>query len=307
LLDSQEGVRKIVNQDLMPVLAQRDDMRIVEVEGQPVVTARDLARALEYRQEWAIHNLYNRNKESFTEKDVGVINLMTPSGEQQVRYFTKRGALKVCMKSNQPRAVAVQEMLIDLYEAVEGRRLLPVEALQEVQRRLDNLALEVRRLAAVQEAKVVYLPRSCRPWSIDNEAVVFLRGLFEVRPGIKVAEAISDLKNEAQKHGWRVGSKATLYRIAGKLREAVSTSPGRAIAGKVQRPGRPLISAKKTYAGREYLTTQEVAAMYGVSRRAVSKWIRENRIKAERVKGSAGGGRSGLVWMIPAAALGRLN
>lgn len=61
-----------------------------------------------------------------------------------------------------PKAVMVQEMLIDLYETVESWRLIPVGALQQVQRRLDELALEVQRLAAVEETKVVYLPRPYR-------------------------------------------------------------------------------------------------------------------------------------------------
>lgn len=63
--------------------------------------------------------------------DTGEIEINTSGGVQQIRYFTKRGALKVCMKSNQPRAIQVQEMLLDLYEAVESRRLIPVEALNE--------------------------------------------------------------------------------------------------------------------------------------------------------------------------------
>lgn len=216
-----------MSNELLPVLAQEGELSVVSIDGQPVVTARVLARALGYSREDAISRLYKRNETSFTDRDTFEIDLrrfnvnltVNPQGgDPHVRVFTKRGALKVCMKSNQPKAVMVQEMLIDLYEAVESRRLVPVEALQEVQRRLDELATEVRRLAVAQETKVVYLPRSCRPWSTDNEAVGFLRTLFEAKPGLKVAEAIRVLKNEAQKNGWLVGSNATLYRIAGKLR-----------------------------------------------------------------------------------------
>jgi prophage antirepressor-like protein len=226
-------------EEMLPVLAQEGDLAVVSVDGQPVVTARALARALGYADERSVHRIYNRNKESFTERDsfkergyqidsplgnselkydTGVVKLTTPSGEQQVRYFTKRGALKICMKSNQPKAVMVQEMLIDLYEAVESRRLIPVEALQEVQRRLDELALEVRRLAAAQETKIVYLPRPFRPKATDEEAVEFLRQLFEAEPSQKTIEAIRKLKTVAEKRGWRVGSQASLYRLAQKVR-----------------------------------------------------------------------------------------
>ena len=215
-----------MSNELLPVLAQEGELSVVSMDGQPVVTAWALAKALGYAHERSTRILFNRNKDSFRERghqidapyDTGEVEIQTSGGPQMVRYFTKRGALKVCMKSNQPKAVMVQEMLLDLYEAVESRRLVPVEALQEVQRRLDELAMVVRRLAVAQEEKVVYLPRSSRPRSTDNEAVKFMRGLFEARPGLKVSDAIRDLKSEAQKHGWRVGSNATLYRIAGKVR-----------------------------------------------------------------------------------------
>lgn len=208
------------------MLAQEGELAVVSVDGQPVVTARALARALGYAHERSIRILFNRNKDSFRERghqidapyDTGEVEIQTPGGPQRVRYFTKRGALKICMKSNQPKAIQVQEMLIDLYEAVESRRLVPVEALQEVQRRLDELAMEVRRLAQAQETKIVYLPRPFRPKATDEEAVEFLRQLFEAEPQQKAIEAIRKLRVVAEKRGWRVGSQATLYRLAQKIR-----------------------------------------------------------------------------------------
>ncbi|NLI12192.1 MAG: hypothetical protein GX425_06125 [Peptococcaceae bacterium] len=235
-----------MSDELLPVLAQDGELSVVSVDGQPVVTARDLARALGYVREDAVRKILNRNWASFKERkggpnltsplekrdpqfdtsfenselkyDTGEVEIDTPGGPQKVRYFTKRGALKICMKSNQPRAVAVQEMLIDLYEAVEGRRMIPVEALQGVQQRLDELATEVRRLVVAQEAKIVYLPRSCRPRSTDNEAVEFFKLLFEENPGRKVSDAIRVVKKTANECGWRVGSDKAFYRMARKLR-----------------------------------------------------------------------------------------
>ncbi|WP_027363995.1 BRO family protein [Desulfotruncus alcoholivorax] len=179
----------INNNDLLPVLAQAGELAVVSVDGQPVVTANVLAKALGYAHERSVRILFNRNKDSFKEMerqcdyshkgginmtppyDTGVVNLTTPGGEQQVRFFTKRGALKICMKSNQLKAIQVQEMLIDLYEAVESQRLVPIEALQEVQRRLDELAFEVKRLADVQQSKIVYLPKaSSKARATDLEA-----------------------------------------------------------------------------------------------------------------------------------------
>lgn len=209
--------------DLFPVLAQDGELTVVSVGGQPVVTARALARSLGYTHERAIVNLYNRNRDAFTERDTFIINLMmNPQvGDPHVRVFTKRGALKICMKSNQPRAVQVQEMLLDLYEAVESRRLVPVEALQETMRRLDELSLEVKRLADVQQNKIVYLPKTSKPRATDLEAADFLRELFDDNPRLTKVKAIKSLEREAVKHGWRIGSRASLYRLIDKLHNKI--------------------------------------------------------------------------------------
>lgn len=53
-------------------------------------------------------------------------------------------------------------------------------------------------------------------------------------------------------------------------------------------------------AGREMLTTQEVAALFGITTRAVVKRIRQGKLKAELVVSGRRGGRGGRTWVIPA-------
>lgn len=139
----------------LPVLVKNSiGMELVEVDGQAVITAKNMADSLDYENENAIHVIFSRNKESF--KDGGIcdlvrgfqsespclkpcdtllVRMLTPGrsdgqgggGLQEVRVFTKRGSLKICMKSNQPKAVIVQDMLIDLYEKVESGQLMGAE------------------------------------------------------------------------------------------------------------------------------------------------------------------------------------
>lgn len=222
-----------MNQGLMPVLAQREDMRIVEVDGQPVVTARDLARALGYIRDDSVLKVFERNRTSFREVkgtvnltvpfDTGVVKLTTPSGEQQVRFFTKCGALKVCMKSNQPRAVAVQEALIDLYEQVERGELVSRGHLHDVVR---ELKMEINRLSEIVTAagispgpKVVYLPRPKKRHSFDDAALAFLQELFNRKPYARAAELERQLRKEAAKQDWKVGTRASVYRAVVSFRE----------------------------------------------------------------------------------------
>ena len=253
--------------NMLPVLAQQNDIRIVEVSGQPVVTARDLARALGYVREDAVRKLLNRNWESFKERkggpnltppcdtgekerwsqidspfktgemekkenedcfdlatlknselkyDTGEVEIDTPGGQQRVRYFTKRGALKICMKSNQPKAIMVQEMLIDLYEQVERGELVSVGYLSLV---VQSLRQEVNRLSDIVTAagispgpQVIYLPRPKKRHSFSDNALIFLQELFNQRPRARVSELDRWLRSKAAKEGWKVGSRASVYR-----------------------------------------------------------------------------------------------
>jgi len=229
-----------VQNSLMPVLAQREDMRIVEVDGQPVVTARDLARALGYTHiDKAVANIFMRNRDSFKERDpqfdtpfknselkydTGEVEIDTPGGRQKVRYFTKRGALKIIMKSNQPKAVAVQEALIDLYEQVERGELVSMGYLQDTVR---ELRAEINRLRGflpeakdIKKVQVVYVSSRCRPRSFDDEALAFLEKLFSSKPHAKVVELDRQLRGEAARQGWKVGSMHSVYRAVNNWRRS---------------------------------------------------------------------------------------
>jgi len=237
------------------VLAQREDMRIVEVDGQPVVTARDLARALGYAKDNAVAKIYDRNRNSFTDRDsflvdmrrfvpklgmnqfgvnlgtnphevftdrdTFIINLMMnpQGGDPYVRVLTKRGALKVCMKSNQPKAVMVQEALIDLYEQVERGELVSVGYLRDAARelkveigRLSRLVTGVEGGKEMLPMQVVYVPCRRKPYSLDDAALDFLQKLFCRKPRAKVVELDRRLREEAGRRGWKVGSAASVYR-----------------------------------------------------------------------------------------------
>lgn len=166
-----------------PVLAQNaGGMALVEVDGQAVVTASDLAKGLEYKNERSVRNIFIRNKASFRDfgvldmtrghhidapleltpkTDTALVRINTPSaadghggGLQEVRVFTKRGALKICMKSNQPKAVQVQDMLLDLFEKVESGQLVGLErfsrVLETVISEVSSLKQELAHLKAQQ-------------------------------------------------------------------------------------------------------------------------------------------------------------
>lgn len=185
-----------------------------------MVTARDLARALEYNHiDKAVANIYQRNVESFTERDSFLIDIrrfdlnmrVNPQGgDPHIRVFTKRGALKICMKSNQPRAVAVQEILIDLYEQLERTGLTStvitkvleqqVQALNAVQTEIQKLAVQTEiqglsekitglqvPLAAITES-VTLLSHQLASFTLEGTA------LMKVDKALQIKEAIQDIE-----------------------------------------------------------------------------------------------------------------
>lgn len=91
------------------------------------------------------------------------------------------------------------------------------DILQECVKKIDELTAEVRRLAQAQEQKIVYVPRPCKPKATDAAAVEYLARIFERQPRRSVASAIQELRRAADEHGWRVGSDASLYRLAKKI------------------------------------------------------------------------------------------
>jgi prophage antirepressor-like protein len=188
----------------LPILAKNTSgMALVEVDGQAVVSASDLSKGLEYKDDKAVNRVFTRNQKSFRDFglfdlsrdvqnespcvestrggqvdhpcsipktcDTALVRVLTPGrpdgngggGLQDVRVFTKRGALKVCMKSNQPKAVQVQEMLIDLYEKVESGQLIGSErfgrVLTSVMQELSALKREVAHLRS-QPPVAISLP-----------------------------------------------------------------------------------------------------------------------------------------------------
>jgi prophage antirepressor-like protein len=198
-------------ENVLPVLAQQNDMRIVEVDGQPVVMARDLARALEYKDQDAVGRLYRRNQESFNGRDTFEVDMrrftvnltVNPrGGDPHIRVFTKRGALKICMKSNQPRAVAVQEALLDLYEQVERIGLTPIA----ITRVLEAAIKEAVTLLGHQQT--VSLASSTLKGTI----------LMKVNKSLQIKEAMQDIEMAPDRSelGRRIKKWANFFEVTDK-------------------------------------------------------------------------------------------
>ncbi len=69
----------------------------MEMGGQVWLTATEVGEALEYADDKAVQRIYSRHADEFTAQMTGVVKLTTPSGKQESRVFSLRGAHLVAM------------------------------------------------------------------------------------------------------------------------------------------------------------------------------------------------------------------
>lgn len=97
-----------------PVSFDSQAIQVITHNGEPYITAREIGVALEYSDpKNAIAKIYNRNKDEL-ERHMGVVNLSTPGGVQEVKAFTEKGIMLISMFSNQPKAKAFRQWAVEV-------------------------------------------------------------------------------------------------------------------------------------------------------------------------------------------------
>lgn len=86
-------------------------------KGQPWLTAAEIGKAMGYLDDKSIHRAYARHSAEFTEHMTGVVKLTTPSGEQDVRVFSLRGAHLLGMFARTERAAEFRRWVLDILDA----------------------------------------------------------------------------------------------------------------------------------------------------------------------------------------------
>ncbi|HGG4187449.1 TPA: hypothetical protein ACJGIZ_001675 [Salmonella enterica subsp. diarizonae serovar 61:i:z] len=67
------------------------------------LTANQIGYALQYADDKAVQRIYSRHSDEFTQRMSRVVKLTTPSGHQETRVFSLRGAHMVAMFARTPR------------------------------------------------------------------------------------------------------------------------------------------------------------------------------------------------------------
>lgn len=85
-------------------------------QGQLWLTSNELGLALEYADDKAIQRIYARHSDEFTDSMTGVVNLTTPSGRQDCRVYSIRGAHLVAMFARTPVAKKFRRWALDILD-----------------------------------------------------------------------------------------------------------------------------------------------------------------------------------------------
>ncbi|MFL9691778.1 P22AR C-terminal domain-containing protein [Aeromonas veronii] len=89
---------------------------VIPHHGQPWLTAAQIGAALGYADDKAIQRIYSRHSDEFTESMTGVVKLTTPSGKQDARVFSLRGAHLIAMFSRTALAKEFRRWVLDVLD-----------------------------------------------------------------------------------------------------------------------------------------------------------------------------------------------
>lgn len=97
---------------------ERTPLTVTAHQGQPHLSASELAKALGYQSARAISKLYQRNQEEFSDEMAPVVKLTTRGAvaPTPVRLFSPRGCHLVAMLARTGRAKAFRHWVLDVLE-----------------------------------------------------------------------------------------------------------------------------------------------------------------------------------------------
>lgn len=122
------------------------------------LTANQIGYALKYADDKAVQRIYSRHVDEFTEKMARVVSLTTPSGRQEARVYSLRGAHLIAMFARTPVAKEFRSWVLDILdrevEAI-GIEDFPPEFHQRVMLYLDNKGAVIGTYPLTEEQVVM--------------------------------------------------------------------------------------------------------------------------------------------------------
>lgn len=105
---------------------------VVDHQGQRWLRASEIGAALGYADDKAVQRIYARHSEEFTTSMTGVVNLTTPSGKQDARVFSLRGAHLIAMFARTDVAKEFRRWVLDILDKEAANPVIRHEELVTV-------------------------------------------------------------------------------------------------------------------------------------------------------------------------------
>lgn len=118
--------------DELPIIKKTEMLTVRQVNDRQVFTYQDLAGGFQVEPS-VVRRQFARHSEAWSPDETGVSQIDTPSGSQDVRWFTARGAMRFCRYIKSGRSDALYNHLLDLWEA-ERNDIAPRDPLSELNR-----------------------------------------------------------------------------------------------------------------------------------------------------------------------------
>ncbi len=175
------------------------NLTIVDLHGERWIPGEDIGRALEYSEpRIAVDKIFQRNDELFSEYSA-VTKLVTAGGTQETRVYNEEGVIAICLKSNQPKAIAFQRWAVrTLKAAMKGQLSQANSELVELQRK-HILALE--QIQGLKQSGVrAYLYAPAEQQTIRD---LLARGWGAYRIAAQTKRSMSGIQHFMRRNGLR--------------------------------------------------------------------------------------------------------
>lgn len=122
---------------------ENQDIELVTVDGQPMMTCRQIADALKMSAQNGAADLYNAHADEFTPEMTRIIK----QGRTRVRVFNREGAWLIGMFARTPKAAAFRKWVITaLAEHVDGASANGQTALPPPETKEEKIARKITML-----------------------------------------------------------------------------------------------------------------------------------------------------------------
>ena len=156
------------------------ELRVIEIQAQKWFCARDIAKALEFKNPDAdVCNVYRRNKSEFDETMTCTCKLQVQGQTKTVRLYNREGAWLIGMFARTPKAAEFRKWVLKVLGAVaDGANNAQTDKPVTVSEHTRSLPSGKKEIVLSEKAKTEIggIVKSCVAFAVREELAAILSG-----------------------------------------------------------------------------------------------------------------------------------